>query len=150
MILGRHRQGSNPQLSDYKTDALPIELLCHCGSERTRTYELVRGRIYSPLQLPLCDTPNMSLRKKRADKRISASIGSQALYNVLWQTLFVKTNVFYRNPNLFPAPFAPHVNVSSSPHIFIFEQQRLFPPHLCASWAKYFSLHLLSHYRFCE
>lgn len=30
----------------------------NCGSERTRTYELVRGRIYSPLQLPLCDTPN--------------------------------------------------------------------------------------------
>ena len=29
-----------------------------CGSERTRTYELVRGRIYSPLQLPLCDTPD--------------------------------------------------------------------------------------------
>ena len=37
-------------LEDYK----------FCASSRTRTYELQRGGIYSPLQLPLCDTGILS------------------------------------------------------------------------------------------
>ena len=32
------------------------------GGGWTRTTELIRGQIYSLLQLPLCDSPNLSLR----------------------------------------------------------------------------------------
>ena len=36
--------------------------LLFCGGGWTRTTELIRGQIYSLLQLPLCDSPNLSLR----------------------------------------------------------------------------------------
>ena len=52
------RRGSNPLPKAWKAFALPNELLPHCrGGGWTRTTELIRGQIYSLLQLPLCDSP---------------------------------------------------------------------------------------------
>ncbi len=52
------RRGSNPPPKAWKAFALPNELLPRdCGGGWTRTTELIRGQIYSLLQLPLCDSP---------------------------------------------------------------------------------------------
>ena len=61
------RRGSNPPPIAWKAIALPNELLPHLkvglrGGGWTRTTELFRGQIYSLLQLPLCDSPDMFVR----------------------------------------------------------------------------------------
>ena len=58
------RRGSNPPPIAWKAIALPNELLPPVevglrGGGWTRTTELFRGQIYSLLQLPLCDSPNI-------------------------------------------------------------------------------------------
>ena len=61
------RRGSNPPPIAWKAIALPNELLPPVevglrGGGWTRTTELFRGQIYSLLQLPLCDSPNIVVR----------------------------------------------------------------------------------------
>ena len=62
------RRGSNPPPIAWKAIALPNELLplllvlVFRGGGWTRTTELFRGQIYSLLQLPLCDSPNIIVR----------------------------------------------------------------------------------------
>ena len=57
-LLLSGRRGSNPLPKAWKAFALPNELLPQfCGGGWTRTTELIRGQIYSLLQLPLCDSP---------------------------------------------------------------------------------------------
>ena len=63
-LLLSGRRGSNPPPIAWKAIALPNELLPPVevglrGGGWTRTTELFRGQIYSLLQLPLCDSPNM-------------------------------------------------------------------------------------------
>ena len=62
------RRGSNPPPIAWKAIALPNELLplllvlVFRGGGWTRTTELFRGQIYSLLQLPLCDSPDIVVR----------------------------------------------------------------------------------------
>ena len=62
------RRGSNPPPIAWKAIALPnellppVEVLAFRGGGWTRTTELFRGQIYSLLQLPLCDSPNIVVR----------------------------------------------------------------------------------------
>ena len=63
-LLWSGRRGSNPPPIAWKAIALPNELLPPVevglrGGGWTRTTELFRGQIYSLLQLPLCDSPNI-------------------------------------------------------------------------------------------
>ena len=67
-LFSSGRRGSNPPPIAWKAIALPNELLPPFevwllrGGGWTRTTELFRGQIYSLLQLPLCDSPDMVVR----------------------------------------------------------------------------------------
>ena len=70
------RRGSNPPPIAWKAIALPNELLPHLkvglrGGGWTRTTELFRGQIYSLLQLPLCDSPDIVVRLAQFSERRS-------------------------------------------------------------------------------
>lgn len=92
------RRGSNPPPIAWKAIALPNELLpllCRfCGEEWTRTTELRRGQIYSLLQLPLCDFPNIPMpdgSENRADEGTRTPdrlITNQLLYQLSYIGFF--------------------------------------------------------------
>lgn len=71
------RRGSNPPPIAWKAIALPNELLplllvlVFRGGGWTRTTELFRGQIYSLLQLPLCDSPDIVVRLAQFSERRS-------------------------------------------------------------------------------
>ena len=121
------RRGSNPPPIAWKAIALPNELLPHRevwlrGGGWTRTTELFRGQIYSLLQLPLCDSPNIVVRLlsfprvgPRADEGTRTPdrlITNQLLYQLsyigfwhffkqLFLGLRLQNYYFFRNPPTF-------------------------------------------------
>lgn len=65
--FGRVRKISviNMLIKSFLDRIFEVILSMENGGGRTRTAELRRGGIYSPLQLPLCDTPRKKIGKTK-------------------------------------------------------------------------------------